>query len=168
VVSKLNKAPSCTDILQPLQVNDAFKRDDLFLTCHPVDKNCRTSEATIMQVQKQATYLARCFCLMAVTTKIAVFWDMKPCSLVNTNQCFGGTCCLDYILKVEAAGSWSFKQTHKSVTANITFCKADYAAINLHLLLICQNFQKTFQIQFVDFNIICVYHALVFFLFDNI
>jgi len=50
VGSKPNKAPSCTDILQPLQFKDAFKRDELFLACHPVDKNCRTSEATIMQV----------------------------------------------------------------------------------------------------------------------
>jgi len=32
---------------------------------------------------------------MAVTTKITVFWDMKPYILVDTNQCFGETCRLD-------------------------------------------------------------------------
>jgi len=40
---------------------------------------------------------------MAVTTKITVFWDVKPCSLVDMNQCFGETCCLDPI-------TWRWKQ----------------------------------------------------------
>lgn len=50
VGSNLNNTPSCTDFLQSSQVNDAFKRDDLFLACHPFDKNRWTSEAIIMQV----------------------------------------------------------------------------------------------------------------------
>jgi hypothetical protein len=37
VGSNLNKAPSCTDFLQSLQVNEAFKRNDFFLACHSVD-----------------------------------------------------------------------------------------------------------------------------------
>jgi hypothetical protein len=30
---------------------------------------------------------------MAMTMKIAVFWDLTPCSLVDIYQYFGGTCC---------------------------------------------------------------------------
>jgi hypothetical protein len=32
--------------------------------------------------------------LTAVSTKMAVFWVVAPCSLVEAYQCFRGPCCL--------------------------------------------------------------------------
>jgi hypothetical protein len=45
--------------------------------------------------------------LMAVTVKIAVFWDLVPHSSVDKYQDFGETCCLHLLgnLRMEAAGS---------------------------------------------------------------
>jgi hypothetical protein len=34
--------------------------------------------------------------LTAVYTKIAVFWVVAPCSLVEVYQCFRGPCCLHH------------------------------------------------------------------------
>jgi hypothetical protein len=33
---------------------------------------------------------------MAVSTKMAVFWVVAPCSLVEVYQCFRGPCCLHH------------------------------------------------------------------------
>jgi hypothetical protein len=33
---------------------------------------------------------------MAVSTKMAVFWVVVPCSLVEVYQCFRGPCCLHH------------------------------------------------------------------------
>jgi hypothetical protein len=38
-----------------------------------------------------------------------VFWDVMLCNLANSNECFGGTCCLNFqdiiVVKLEAAYS---------------------------------------------------------------
>jgi len=33
------------------------------------------------------------YTLVVVTVKITIFWDVTPCSLVEMQQCFRGTCC---------------------------------------------------------------------------
>lgn len=35
----------------------------------------------------------RFYILVVVTVKITIFWDVTPCSLVEMQQCFQGTCC---------------------------------------------------------------------------
>jgi hypothetical protein len=43
---------------------------------------------------------------MAVSTKMAVFWVVAPCSLVEVYHRFRGPCCLHYqALMMEAAGT---------------------------------------------------------------
>jgi hypothetical protein len=45
--------------------------------------------------------------LTAVSTKMAVFWGVAPCSLIEVYQHFRGTCCLHHqiALKIEAAST---------------------------------------------------------------
>jgi hypothetical protein len=47
--------------------------------------------------------------LTVSTVKISVFWDVDPCSLIDCDQHFRGTCCLHLedrssALKMEVAG----------------------------------------------------------------
>jgi hypothetical protein len=43
---------------------------------------------------KNGKNFQRFYTLVVVTVKITIFWDVTPCSPVEMQQCFRGTCCL--------------------------------------------------------------------------
>jgi hypothetical protein len=61
----------------------------------------KTLRADVMQSSVVCVqYILRYKVLTAVTVKIIVFWVVAPCSLVVRHQCFGGTCCLNPLLRI--------------------------------------------------------------------
>jgi hypothetical protein len=49
----------------------------------------------LLTQMKKGLLLSRFEVLTAVSTKMAVFWVVAPCSLVEVYQRFRGPCCLD-------------------------------------------------------------------------
>jgi hypothetical protein len=85
----------CTDTRAPFHVH--YFLDSRFAT----DKCSQISLIPYDTIGRLTVFTLNIFVagfevLTALSTKMAVFWIVKPCSMIEINQRFGGPCCLHH------------------------------------------------------------------------
>jgi hypothetical protein len=74
-------------------VSPNSKYNSIIATCLAlfITLNKRADHLALMEISSVGFEV-----LTAVSTKMAVFWVVAPCSLVEVYQCFRGPCCLHH------------------------------------------------------------------------
>jgi hypothetical protein len=96
--------------LPPMQIFDSGE-SKFDLKCHFYNRNSlKRLHKILLQyhfnyhiiLSRRGSFMVRFEVLTAVSMKIAVFWVVAPCSLVEVYQRFRGPCCLHHLM-MEAA-----------------------------------------------------------------